>query len=193
MPSTRLYFSLVLVVALVASARAADVGEARSGGGLDWSGPWIGALGSGGRIGGEGALGGVAVGYAAQFDDVVLGIDGDVSGGGLDMRRLGGRYEIEAIGAIRARIGYAFGRFVAYGAAGVAFASAEFARAGERDDAVHIGWTVGAGVDIALTERLGARVEYLYVDLDRRSFDAGGGASFGPSGGVARLGLNYRF
>lgn len=196
-------FARTLVVALAlglaAEARAADLAD---GGAVQveaapaaplWSGPWIGVLRAAGRIGGEGALGGVALGYAAQFDRIVVGIDGDVSGGGLDARRLGGRYDLEAFGAIRARVGYAFDRFVAFGTAGVAFASAEFARSGERDRQTHVGWTVGAGIDVAITERLSARAEYLYVDLDTQSFGAGGDAAIGPSGSLARLGLNYRF
>ena len=182
--------SICLLLALSGPAAAADLsGEPTA---PRWSGPWTGLLVSGGDIGGSGALGGVAVGYSLQFDRLVLGVDGDLSGGGLDARRLGGRYEVQAFGAIRARIGYAFDRFVVFGSAGAAFASAEFARNGSRDRELQVGWTVGGGVEIALTGDLSARAEYVYVDLDRKSFD-GGGASFGPSGGLARLGLNYRF
>ena len=181
--------SLALLLASCAPAMAADVGEGD--GSARWSGPWAGVLASVGDIGGSGALGGVAGGYALQFDKLVVGVDGDVSFGGLDGRRLGGRYEIEALGAIRARVGYAFDRFVVFGTAGAAFASAEFARRGDRDRELQVGWTVGGGIDVAITGSLSARAEYLYVDLDRDDFD--GGVSLGPSGGLARLGLNYRF
>ena len=88
---------------------------------------------------------------------------------------------------------YAFDRFVLVGTGGLAFASADYARAGERDRKVMFGWSLGGGLDVALTERLSARAEYLYVDLDRRGFDAGGLAPIGASGGLARLGVNYRF
>lgn len=183
--------SICLLLALSAPATAADLSGEPSA--LRWSGPWAGLLVSGGEIGGSGALGGVAAGYSLQFDRLVVGVEGDLSGGGLDARRLGGRYDVEAFGAIRARIGYAFDRFVVFGTAGAAFASAEFARNGERDRRLQVGWTAGGGVEIALTGELSARAEYLYVDLDRKSFDVGGGTSFAPSGGLARLGLNYRF
>lgn len=190
MPDMPPAFSLALLAALAVLSLGADaVGAERD----DRSGPWIGAYGGGGRLGGSGAFGGVTGGYAVQFDSLVIGLDGDVAAGGIDARRGGGTYEIEAFGTIRARVGYAFDRFVAFGTAGVAFASAEFGRAGDRDEALHAGWTVGAGVDVALTERLSARAEYLYVDLDRRDFDPHGGVSFEASGGLARLGLNYRF
>lgn len=176
------------------SAAPAGAADLPTGGSdLDWSGPWAGFLASAGRVGESGALGGVALGYAVQFDRIVLGVDGDFSAGGLDGRRLGGRYDVNAFGAIRARVGYAFGRFVAYGAAGVAFASTEFARGGAQDKVWQSGFAVGGGIDVAITGSLSARAEYLYVDLDRRSLDAGGEAAIGPSGSLARLGLNYRF
>ncbi|MFC3694761.1 outer membrane protein [Chenggangzhangella methanolivorans] len=182
--------SLGLCLALVSPAAAADLSEAAAD---RWTGPWVGVIVGAGDLGGSGALGGVAGGYAAQFDNLVIGAEGEVSFGGLDGRRLGGRYEVEAFGAIRARVGYAFDRFVAFGTAGVAFASAEFARGGERDRRTQLGWTVGGGVEVAITGALSARAEYLYVDLDRDGFDVPGGASIGPSGGLARFGLNYRF
>lgn len=182
--------SLSLLLALCAPAAAADLSGEDAG--PRWTGPWAGALLSAGRLEGSGALGGVAGGYAVQFDHLVVGAEGDLSFGGLDARRLGGRYEVEAFGAIRARIGYAFDRFVAFGTAGVAFASAEFARAGERDREIQVGWTVGGGIEVAITGALSARAEYLYVDLDRSGLEAGG-VGLGASGGLARLGLNYRF
>lgn len=180
--------SLVLLLAFCAPAMAADVEAADDA--ARWSGPWAGVMASLGDVGGAGALGGVAVGYALQFDRIVIGAEGDLSFGGLDGRRLGGRYDIEAFGAIRARIGYAFDRFVVFGTGGAAFASAEFARRGGRDGELQTGWTAGGGVDIAITGSLSARVEYLYVDLDRQDFD---GVSLGPTGSLARFGLNYRF
>lgn len=190
---TRL-FPFVLAASLLVAcvARAADP-AVDTDGALDWSGPWAGFLGAAGKLGGNGALGGVSAGYAAQFDRIVIGVEGDIAGGSLNARRLGGRFEIEALGAIRARVGYAFDRFVVFGAGGLAFASTEFVRAGERDRKLQAGWTVGGGLDVALTRDLSLRAEYVYVDLDRDGFDAGGGASIGPAGGLARLGLNYRF
>lgn len=191
----RLALTLIFALAFGAPLRAADVDPAIATEATAdlWSGPWVGVLGAVGEIGGSGLLGGIAFGHALQFDKVVIGLEGEASGGGIDARRLGGRYELEAFGAIRARVGYAFGRFVAFGSAGVAFASAEFARSGARDREVQAGWMLGAGVDVALTDNLSARAEYVHVDLDEKTFSAGGGASLGPSGGLARLGLNYRF
>lgn len=177
-------------MALAAPVRADDASDAQA---TAWSGPWIGALGSAGRLHGDGALGGVSGGYDVQFDRIVAGLDADFSAGDLDARRAGGRYGIEALGAIRARVGYAFDRFVAFGAGGFAFASTEFARGGDRDQKWSLGWTLGAGVDVAITGSVGLRAEYVHVELDRRAFDAGGRVRRGASGGLARLGVHYRF
>ncbi len=66
------------------------------------------------------------------------------------------------------------------------------------------GWTAGGGVEYAITERLSARIEALYVSLDRNGgsgglvYDTGTNAYYGlgkPKSefGVVRAGLNYRF
>jgi outer membrane immunogenic protein len=68
-----------------------------------------------------------------------------------------------------------------------------------------LGWTAGAGVDIALTSNLSARLEYLYLRVDDHSATApvpnplstlfSGGVSESGSfqDGIVRVGLNYRF
>ncbi|MFD1704369.1 outer membrane protein [Methylopila henanensis] len=180
-----------LGAALASPAQAVDVTGADEA--FDWTGFRVGAIGGYGRIGEAGPLIGASVGYDWRFDDVIVGVEGDLSGGGVDGRREGGRYGIDLFGTIRARVGYAFDRFVVYGAAGAAFASADYARDGARDSELHTGWTIGAGVETHLFGALTARAEFIYVDLDRRSFDVGQAVGFNPDGGQVRLGLNYRF
>ncbi|GLK78188.1 membrane protein [Methylopila jiangsuensis] len=171
------------------AARAAEPAEA----GALWSGPYAGALLSYGRVAGEGAGGALLVGYGWRSGPWALGIEGDLTLGGFDGRAQGGRFETEALGGVRARVGYAFDRFVVYGAAGAAFASVEYARGGARDGATHFGWTLGAGAEAHLGGGVSARAEFLYVDLDRRGYRADREVSLAPDGGLARLGLNYRF
>ena len=55
-----------------------------------------------------------------------------------------------------------------------------------------MGWTGGAGVEIALMENWTARAEYLYVDLSSSSFVLDGN-SHGIQSNLLRLGVNYRF
>ncbi|GLK67811.1 outer membrane protein [Hansschlegelia plantiphila] len=174
-----------LVLALSSEAHAFEQSGATSSGPDPVAGPWV-ALRSFG-FGGEAVEGEPK----SLFDRIVLGVDGDVVGGGLDARLVGAGADVTPFSGIEARIGYAFDRFVAYGAAGVAFASDGFARTRERATAA--GWSVGGGVETALFAGVAVKAEYLYVDLDRRSLDQSGDISLTPAGGQFRAGLNYRF
>jgi iron complex outermembrane recepter protein len=66
----------------------------------------------------------------------------------------------------RGRVGYAFDRILAYGTGGAAFGDV---RANFSNDpvssATEAGWTVGAGVEVALAANWTAKAEYLFVDL----------------------------
>ena len=54
------------------------------------------------------------------------------------------------------------------------------------------GWTIGAGMEVGLTPRWSAKVEYLYMDLGSRSFSITG-TDNGLQSSVLRLGVNYHF
>ncbi|MFD1333461.1 outer membrane protein, partial [Methylopila musalis] len=137
--------------------------------------------------------GGLAAGYGWRSSPWAFGVEGDVTIGGFDGRAQGGRFETGALGGVRARVGYAFDRFVVYGAAGAAFASVEYVRGGARDSAVHFGWSLGVGAEADLGGGVSARADYIYVDLDRRSYRSDRELTLAPEGGLARIGLNYRF
>ncbi len=124
-------------------------------------------------------------GNAVSFSRFVGRLDATPGGDGALSPSLS---EQQPFAAIRARIGYAFDRFVAYGTAGAAFAPASFVRSEARAQA---GWALGVGLEADLFAGVAARAEYLYVDLDR-SATAAGDVSFAP-GGQFRAGLNYRF
>ncbi|WP_103123025.1 outer membrane protein [Methylopila sp. Yamaguchi] len=189
-----LSLSWLIVLAGASHALGADaVTAAADPAPFDWSGPRAGIYAGYGSLDGQGALTGASIGYDWRFGDVVVGVDGGLLASGMDGRRDGGRYEVEAVGEIRARIGYAFDRFMAYGAVGAAFAATDYVRAGRRDSAFQAGWLVGAGVEVRLFDRVSATAEYVYVDLDRKTFNAGGDVGLDAAGGQVRVGLNYRF
>lgn len=86
------------------------------------------------------------------------------------------RTTIRSQGALRVRIGYAFDRALLYGAGGVAYADIK-----EKDvngatgdystiRSTRSGWTVGGGLDLALTNNWIGRVEYRYYDFGRLSY-----------------------
>lgn len=130
-------------------------------------------------------------GPRSAFDRIVVGFGGGSSPADADARFADSLTDGRISSAIEARIGNAFGRFVAYGAAGLASASAEFARGGQGRSA--LAWSLGGGLEAQLPGGVTARLGYLYVDLGRRRSEGNGEASLAPAGGQMTAGLNYRF
>jgi outer membrane immunogenic protein len=106
--------------------------------------------------------------------------------------------------SIRARVGYLLEpRLILYATGGVAFASINehdvLAAAGVFTDnsTTRTGWTLGAGLDYALTDRWIGRIEYRYANFGTFSYNS---AVFGPvteshktTENAFRLGLAYKF
>ncbi len=178
--------------------------------------------GSGWFVGGQ-------IGYDYQFaNGVVLGLESDLQWSDIKssvqaataaVDPLAGTYvnasqSLEWFGTTRARLGYSVGRLLPYVTGGVAYGEtvarrAEFLAGGGAIAGVAqsttVGWTAGAGLDIALSGNLSARAEYLYVRLPGVSGPAVG-AMPAPLPGFAgvfatgateahliRGGTNYRF
>lgn len=136
---------------------------------------------------------------------------------------------LEYLGTVRGRLGYAVTpNILAYVTGGLAFGganqtvrlqqtlvpSAFFARGMKGDQFQNmVGWTIGAGAEMALSRALSAKLEYLYYDLGNLSLsgyglpplafkDLAGGATrlvdvsqlrTRINGHLLRVGLNYRF
>jgi|AZIJ01.1.fsa_nt_gi outer membrane immunogenic protein len=105
--------------------------------------------------------------------------------------------ETKAFGTFRARLGYDFGSvergMLLYGTAGGAAVNVDYAVATIGSDSeLNLGWVAGAGLEMALGEKLSAKLEYLHYDTQGNAFV---GIGFSPEsvGDAARLGLNYRF
>ena len=171
----------------------------------------------------DGFFGGGQIGYNYQFaNQVVLGIEADASFADLkDDRKFrdtngdlymefGPETRITALGTVRARAGYAVDRFLPYVTGGFAWANAksglgvgtnvpDFPVFGFSDSHVFTGWTVGAGVEYAVTNNITAKVEYLYADLGSKDFSADLGGSTAEYRGdlsslqTVKFGLNYKF
>lgn len=147
-----------------------------------WSGPYLGVQGGGSFTSGDYTLGGVRTnenfdggiigafaGYNYQFDNsnIVAGIEGDIG-------YIWNKNDAQGIaqagtdvnGAVRARIGYAMDRALIYGAAGWTAASGYTYIPGvtTKDSEMLNGYTVGAGVDYAITDKMFGRVEYRFND-----------------------------
>ncbi len=166
------------------------------------------------RIKPDGFLGGLYAGY--NFDtgsNFILGIDGDITYNNLKDSYSetvdGIDYNLESklrwSGAVRARAGVAFDRFLPYIAGGVAFGSVKntlsgsngFESASVSESKTLTGWTAGAGVDYAATDNVIVRLEYRYTDYGKKNFD------FDTDGAAVvrdkfkthdiRLGVAYKF
>lgn len=117
---------------------------------------------------------------------MVLGVDADIAWSGADSGFETGAnaagvpippnqhsVDIDYSGALRARLGYAFDRFLPYVAGGLAVARADFFYDHSADDASFSdtiwGWTIGAGVEYAATNNLIVRAEYRFSDFGNGS------------------------
>lgn len=112
-----------------------------------------------------GWMAGVEAGASFSLSNgIVVGVVGDVAWSGIGGEQAGTLlFDVNWIGSARGRLGYDGGMFLPYLTAGAAFAGTR-ANDGSGDKAAHLGWTVGAGVEFAVTDDLSVDVHYRYSD-----------------------------
>ena len=193
-------------MSMVVSAQAADLGHQRRAEPYaaqplvySWVGPYIGAnLGYGwGDIthnptSPSGVFGGIQAGYNWQTGAWVFGLEGDVQINGADDTFAPWKFSNPWFGTARGRVGYAFNNGLVYGTGGLAFGEVRGETFLLSENHGTIGWTAGAGVEMALNKNWSAKAEYLYVDLSDKNFTITGLPN-GYQFGVIRLGVNYHF
>jgi len=157
-----------------------------------------------------GGIGGAQIGYNYQVGGVVLGFEADFDGSmatkSITAGSASGTVQIPWIGSLRGRVGYAFDRLLVYATAGGAatqvLANVNVGALGSASTSTTTGaWTAGGGIEAAITDNLSARVEYLYLDTGNITMAQVGGTPPPPvvtvSGrlqeNMVRAGLNYRF
>ncbi|MCI0598688.1 MAG: porin family protein [Beijerinckiaceae bacterium] len=126
----------------------------------------------------SGVIGGAHIGYNLQLGAFVAGIEGTVDGTSVSQTAtigtltLQNRSDIQ--GSIRARLGIAFDRVLIYGTGGAAFAGIENIYTlglpvflTENVAKTRSGWTVGGGIQYAVTNNWSIRAEYRYSDFGR--------------------------
>lgn len=149
----------------------------------------------------SGVVGGVYGGFNYQFHpNVVIGAEADFTFTDLDgdgaIPGAGARVKQQAnwLSTVRARAGYAYDRFLAYGTGGVAFADLETSAPGGSESNTRTGWTVGGGLEAAITDNIVGRVEYQYVDFGSDSSRIGGrSVSSDFNASIVRAGIAYKF
>jgi outer membrane immunogenic protein len=164
-----------------------------------WAGPYLGGtLGySWGTIANNptrpsGIEGGVEAGYNWQSGQFVFGVEGDLNASGASDTFAPWKFSNPWFGTVRGRAGYAMNNILLYGTGGLAFGGVTGATFGLSENHSNVGWTVGAGAEVGLTQNWSAKVEYLYVDLNNSNFTITGLPN-GYAFSTVRLGVNYRF
>jgi outer membrane immunogenic protein len=149
---------------------------------FSWTGAYVGAQGgySWGDVGGakpKGFMLGGFAGYNFQLDNspLVFGVETDLNWSDADVRSGGAKFDSRWNGATRGRIGFAFDRFMVYGAAGVAYADTRLRFFGSKDSKTTIGWTAGGGVEAAVSDNITVRADYRYADYGSESYSLAGG------------------
>jgi len=123
--------------------------------------------------------GGSFIGYNWQFGQVVTGLEGIISihetKGNLRVRRTTGAQGDHLWSAdVKGRLGYSFGAFLPFVSGG--YATTEFHQHSaanlfqDGDIRRHDGFTVGAGLEYALTRNISTRFEYEYARFDRQTY-----------------------
>jgi outer membrane immunogenic protein len=154
----------------------------------------------------KGALGGAHAGYNWQSGALVYGVEVDLEGAGVKDDDLFVRVSNSLRGSARLRLGFAADRALLYVTGGAAVAQWKRRALGAtRVSATdtEIGWTVGLGMEYALSQNWSARVEYRYADFGKSSlalpanfFVANNPASVlkvSAKDSSIRVGVSYRF
>lgn len=142
----------------------------------------------------SGAAGGVQAGYNWQFGQFVFGGETDLQASGANDTFASWKFSNPWFGTVRARGGVAIDNVMLYGTLGLAYGTlkAQSTTFGVTESRTGAGWSGGAGLEVALSGNWSARAEYLYVNLDQRTF-ALDGTTHGIVSNLMRLGINYRF
>lgn len=161
-------------------------------------------------LGGSGIIG-LTTGFNVQNGGLLLGFEGDISA----TNKKGSAFEFPPnaafsnevkerwLSTFRGRIGFARDNWLFYATGGGALANVESsigAPAGRiSDQQWHWGWTAGAGVEVKLSQDWSAKLEYLYVGLqDKSYFNPAPSAAFPSNQSVnlddhiVRVGVNYQ-
>ncbi|MGH6837859.1 MAG: outer membrane protein [Methylocella sp.] len=140
----------------------------------------------------QGVIGGAHAGYNLQINQWVLGLEGSVDGTSLTktvaptfsgnipaVTSISEESSSDIQGSVRGRLGVAFDRVLLYATGGVAFGgfNTNFANgsklaflpvgATSSFSNTRVGWTVGGGIEYALTNNWLVRAEYRYTDFGR--------------------------
>lgn len=156
----------------------------------------------------DGFAGGAQAGFNYQFNQFLIGIEGDVAladteGEVFSFKSAGFSegitVDLDWLATLRARAGFVFENFLVYGTGGFAWGGGDSDYFGfgstQSTDLSLSGYTVGGGAEYLLSDRVSVKAEYLYIDLDEEGLNTqiSGFRAAGVEVNVVRLGVNYNF
>ena len=128
----------------------------------------------------EGFVGGVHAGWNMQMESMVFGLEADVEASFMDAdSSFSGstfQLDVDMLGSLRARAGFAVDNFLVFGTAGLAVASSTYVDSNGGLSGKYkntpFGFTIGGGLEVGLSDSLSARLEYRYTDLGTEDIDS---------------------
>ena len=146
----------------------------------------------------SGVSGGLMLGYDKQFNNLVLGFEGDAGLSGVNGSGTNNSWTVNMGGldlSARARAGFAMDNLLIYGTGGFASSNMNVNYpSGPILNQNRTGWQLGAGLEYALSEKLNLRGEYLYTDFGlSNGLIPSSSQQFQTTSSTFRLGLSYKF
>ncbi|MDP1911110.1 MAG: outer membrane beta-barrel protein [Hyphomicrobium sp.] len=150
----------------------------------------------------EGWAIGAKLGYDQQVGNIVVGVitDGFYSfadGGGRGMGAGVFESDLNYYGTVRGRLGYSFGRLMAYGTAGYAYGDLEVkdVTTGAKSSEGLSGWTYGGGLEYFWNRDLNLHAGYRRIDFDDQTFSSlpTGSDTLSPEMDIIDFGLTTRY
>ncbi len=161
----------------------------------------------------QGYLLGGQIGYNFQAGNLVLGVEGDY---GFTNARGGSACpnavffscvaEMDTLALITGRVGLAHQRALYYVKGGIAIGevatgyeqnggglSAVASVPGDIKTETLTGWTFGAGMEYAVTDKWSVKGEWMHFDLGKENYDLSFPMQSTTSGDIARIGVSYHF
>jgi outer membrane immunogenic protein len=194
LPKESLYLTGAAIAVLVAAATPAHAADIELPSSYDWSGPYVGLqAGYGWQSNNDidlnqlafgfllqlsrddnGPLGGLHAGYNYTDGNFLYGIESDLEHAGIKSDGFHSDFSdidksIDWLGSLRLRGGVTRDRALIYATGGLAFGDVDMQltsiTGSVSNRELALGWTVGAGLEYAITDSLSANIEYRYTDL----------------------------
>ena len=162
---------------------------------------------------GDGALLGLRLGYNyALGNDFIAGAEVDLNGATIKgsaqcvSETANCSHKIQSLGSIDGRVGYAMDRYLFTGSAGLAYANIKYstlpyatyaATATGSSSNTMYGWTLGLGVDYAVTDHILLSAGYKYYNFNKKTINAGvldtDAVQVRPMINTLKTGISYKF